>query len=637
MSLDDADDETLLAAWRRTREEYAFRTLCARHAALVGSTCRRLGSTDVDDAAQAVFMVLSRRAGSVTGLRLAGWLVGTTRRVVAHQRRAARRRRRHEQEAAVEQQRQSYPPAEATWDETRTHLDAALASLSPGRREAVVRFFLQGKPQAQVADELGCSEDAVKTRVHEGVERLRAFFSRRGVPLGVAAVIVGLASEAAAADPTLTTACTQATFTPASAPNAVALVQGMTTTMLIKTTAALATVAVILITGLTIVMPMAAEPASAPIRAAQPARNPSANAALDWWRAFEYLPDKALPLWKLANDHASRLSDPAIDELESLADLPLRHLALGAGNDYCDWGLDPATEGASALTPYLTKMRSLLRLGILRARWHAQRGHNIHAVDDLLVCLRAARLWSTSSVQVDLVLGQNHEGLVLRCVGSISLQLDPVQRRRIVNAFGALPASVSCADLIRGHQAMVEGEIMRMLTLPLNERTVRLGALIGVSELTRSNPAKMPLLLSDVSLKDFLRIYGNEMTRLETHFRSPLGERLKPLSPRYSTGDEPPHPLLPQFAPALDGLARGEIRLLVQRAQILAALAYLDHGAAGLNGHPNPLSGMPFAVEQIGSGFRLLADIPGEEKPMEFTVGANPSAADAKEPPTSDF
>ena len=73
---------------------------------------------------------------------------------------------------------------EPVWDEARRHLDEALASLSVGRREAVVRFFLEGRPHAEVAAELGCSEDAAKTRVHEGMERLRVFFARRGVVLG---------------------------------------------------------------------------------------------------------------------------------------------------------------------------------------------------------------------------------------------------------------------------------------------------------------------------------------------------------------------------------------------------------------------------------------------------------------------
>jgi DNA-directed RNA polymerase specialized sigma24 family protein len=57
----------------------------------------------------------------------------------------------------MEQARQrAADDADPTWEEARHHLDAALASLSTGRREAILRFYLAGRPQAEVAAELGC-------------------------------------------------------------------------------------------------------------------------------------------------------------------------------------------------------------------------------------------------------------------------------------------------------------------------------------------------------------------------------------------------------------------------------------------------------------------------------------------------
>jgi DNA-directed RNA polymerase specialized sigma24 family protein len=83
------NDGRLLAAWHARRDEAAFRLLCERHANLVLAACRRQHAPDADEAAQAVFLVLARRAGTVAGASLAGWLTLTARRVVAHQRRAA--------------------------------------------------------------------------------------------------------------------------------------------------------------------------------------------------------------------------------------------------------------------------------------------------------------------------------------------------------------------------------------------------------------------------------------------------------------------------------------------------------------------------------------------------------------------
>ncbi|MEK7413665.1 MAG: sigma-70 family RNA polymerase sigma factor, partial [Planctomycetota bacterium] len=227
--MDTLDDRSLLSSWFTRRDEAAFHTLCGRYAGLVAATCRRLEATDVDEASQAVFIVLAQRLDAARAHdRLAGWLVLTARHVVSRQRRTVARRYRHEQEAAMDHQRNQIEAGASTWDDVRPLLDEALANLSPGRREAVVRFYLAGTPQAKVAEELGCSVDAVKTRVHEGLDSLRKFFLRRGVTLSAAAIVSGLASEVAAAAPTLAVTCAQAGLAPASAPTAAAIAHDIT-------------------------------------------------------------------------------------------------------------------------------------------------------------------------------------------------------------------------------------------------------------------------------------------------------------------------------------------------------------------------------------------------------------------------
>lgn len=255
----------LFTTWLARRDEASFRALCERHASVVYSACVRLGAPDADEAAQAVFIVLAQRPEAVGDpTRLVGWLLGTARRVVANQRRGEERRRRHEQEAAMEHARQRAEEADPAWAAARPLLDEALASLSAPRREAMVRFYLEGRPQALVARELGCSVDAVKTRVHESLALLRRWFSRRGVTLGLATLATGLASEASAANPALVIACTKAGLAPTAAPAAAALAKGVAPVMTLSLTTATTAAAVVLGSSLVAAMVLSIDRKPAP-------------------------------------------------------------------------------------------------------------------------------------------------------------------------------------------------------------------------------------------------------------------------------------------------------------------------------------------------------------------------------------
>ncbi len=247
----DGAQDQLFSTWLHRRDAAAFRALCERHAPVVHAACARLGAPDADEAAQAVFIVLAQRPQAVGDpTRLVGWLLGTARRVVANQRRGEERRRRHEQEAAMEHARQRAEEVDPAWAAARPLLDEALASLSAARREAMVRFYLEGRPQAVVARELGCSVDAVKTRVHESIALLRRWFARRGVTLGMSALAAGLTSEASAANQALVIACTKAGLTPTATPAAAALANGVMPFMAIPFMAVTAAAAVIVGSGL---------------------------------------------------------------------------------------------------------------------------------------------------------------------------------------------------------------------------------------------------------------------------------------------------------------------------------------------------------------------------------------------------
>src|SRR6516164_3531099 len=82
-ALADAADDDLLALFVARRDEAAFEALLRRHGPMVWAVCRRLlvHRQDAEDAFQATFLVLGRKAASIRGRGLlANWLFGVARR-----------------------------------------------------------------------------------------------------------------------------------------------------------------------------------------------------------------------------------------------------------------------------------------------------------------------------------------------------------------------------------------------------------------------------------------------------------------------------------------------------------------------------------------------------------------------------
>jgi RNA polymerase sigma factor (sigma-70 family) len=210
-------DGELLERFAARREEGAFAALVRRHGPLVLGVCRRVlhDGHDAEDAFQATFLALARKAGDVgRAPSVAGWLYRVAYHVAvkALARKAARQQ--HERRAAVATP--ADPVSEVTGRELLRVLDDELHRLPEQLRAPLVLCYLEGKTRDEAARELGWSLGTLKRRLEQGRGHLHARLARRGmalaallaagagaavVPAALAATTTGAALLVAAGNP----------------------------------------------------------------------------------------------------------------------------------------------------------------------------------------------------------------------------------------------------------------------------------------------------------------------------------------------------------------------------------------------------------------------------------------------------
>ena len=222
------DDMTLVREYARGNSEEAFAALVSRHVNLVYSVALRQVRDPhlAEEIAQAVFIILARKAGSLGPKTiLSGWLCRAARYASADALKNQRRREHREQEAYM-QSILNESESDA-WMQIAPLLDTAMAQLGDKNHNAVVLRFFEGRNFKDVSAALGTSEDGAKMRVNRALEKLRKFFTRRGITLS-AAVIAGAvsANSVQAAPAGLTISAVAAAKGSAAAASTLTLVKG---------------------------------------------------------------------------------------------------------------------------------------------------------------------------------------------------------------------------------------------------------------------------------------------------------------------------------------------------------------------------------------------------------------------------
>lgn len=161
-------DQELLRRFADDRSEAAFTELVGRYAGLVHSAAARQTGDDLaaaEDATQAVFTDLARKARRLTAhTSLTGWLYTSTRYLAANARRTEQRRRQREQEAYVMDRLLQDGGPGPDWDRLRPALDDAMHDLRDADREAVLLRFFEKRTLAEIGGCLGLDENAARMR-----------------------------------------------------------------------------------------------------------------------------------------------------------------------------------------------------------------------------------------------------------------------------------------------------------------------------------------------------------------------------------------------------------------------------------------------------------------------------------------
>jgi RNA polymerase sigma factor (sigma-70 family) len=198
------NDRELLTRFADDGDQAAFAAVVARHTAMVLGVCKRVlhSPADAEDATQAVFLVLAKKAkGTRWQASAANWLYTTARKVAHNAKVSADRRAKRERSAAMPEA--TSPADTMSGRELIAALDDELDKLTTRYREPLVLCYLEGLTRDEAAARLNLAVPALNKQLERGRKKLHDALAARGCALGVLLLAAASTSSAGASPPQL--------------------------------------------------------------------------------------------------------------------------------------------------------------------------------------------------------------------------------------------------------------------------------------------------------------------------------------------------------------------------------------------------------------------------------------------------
>jgi RNA polymerase sigma factor (sigma-70 family) len=493
-----ATDRDLLQRFAAAQDRQAFEVLVRRHGPLVLGVCRRVlrQEQDAEDAFQATFLVLARKAASLCNAgAVVSWLYGVARRTALTAKRAASRRHAHESRARAALP--ADPSWEAAWREVQAVLDEEIGRLPDRLRAPFLLCHLEGHSRAEAARQLGLREGTVWSRLAQARKLLRGRLARRGITLSAVLGAAGITGSAGAvglpAGLISTTARAAAALARGSAAEVSAAVVGLAergarTTAVAKLNLGLALTAVLLAAGAAVL----ALSGLAPAPAAKADPEPATAAKDTEGRATTDLHGDPLPPGALVR----------------MGTVRLRHKEGGTAIAFTPDGHQLVTAADDGMVRFWS-LAGGKELRALRAAEHRVSALAITSDGKLLAAAdgKAVRLWDAKT------------GRQLRAIPCASDGQDPGPL--VFTSDGATLAAVARDGSIRLYQAATGKE---RLTLPAQAS--------GVRCLAFTADGKGLVAVGGDAAAEALRVWDLSSGRLsrEVPIKSPRDIRIRPLA-----------------------------------------------------------------------------------------------------------
>ena len=361
--------------------------------------------------------------------------------------------------------------------------------------------------------------------------------------------------------------------------------------------------------------------------AAETPPNLGANAALQYWPAFELLPQnegepEIIQHW----EHAPL--DEAAAKIIQDGRQSLVFLHAGAKISQCDWGLD-FTQGVDLLLPHLNKSRMLTNLACLRTRYEFQQHQLAAAVDDACDVFICARHVARDPILISMLVQFGMERSAIDALAANLNQLDAASMKHLSERLDQLPPSGTLADAIKAESDLsVNWAIQRVKNAGPNPNWAQVFSFVqsgnegkdqnpSVDDLLKESGGSPAMVIQQLSE---LLSYYDEMGKLLStpHSQEEFHEKSAELDSRYQSNSFGKL-FLPSFSKAYDAQAAAQTRMLLLKS----ALAVLQHGEAAAKNLQDPVNHQPIEYEANPHGFVLTSKVIDRGKPVILIVGAN--------------